>query len=314
MASRDKIVIVRPEKTRKFTWAKALKTHNPDLDIEIYPEDTDRENTAFLLVWNPPEGIYQQYPNLKVVASMGAGIKHITKDTTIPDNVVVTKVNDPLLRRDLSVFVLGLCLNYMRRFTLYAAYQQQKIWKPRSYKRPEDLTVGIMGVGAIGREIGKTLADNGFAVTGWSRTPKQLAYMQTFHGDDQRKEFLTTADILVCVLPLTPETQGVLNAELFDTLPEKAYLINVGRGAELVEEDLLQALDKGQLSGAALDVFQEEPLPQDHPFWGNDKILITPHTASTTDAKSVSKKVLENYEHMKKGEPLEDVIDVKRGY
>lgn len=312
--STDKIVIIRSENTRISAWVDALKENKPDLDVQVYPDDTEREKTEFVLVWNPPLGVFKKYPNLKVIASMGAGINHITKDPELPKNVKITKVNDPLLRKDLAVYVLATALDHLRNFNLFKKQQANRVWNREAYQRPEDTVVGILGLGAIGQEIGQFLVKNGFSVTGWSRSPKNLDGITSFHGPEQKDEFLKTAGILVCMLPLTEETRGILNTDLFEKLPQNAYLINVGRGGHLVEKDLSAALKNEKLSGAALDVFQEEPLPEDHPFWTNEKIQITPHTASVTDPKSVSKTVLKNLQRLKNGEDLEDVIDVSRGY
>lgn len=314
MSTPDKIVVISPKLKDNTNWISALKEKNSNLTVENYPDDTEREKTEFVLVWNPPKGIFKKYPNLKVIASMAAGINHIIKDPDIPENISITKVNDPLLKQDLATFVLALTLSHLRNLNLYAQQQAEQLWAPKSYRRPEGTTVGILGIGNIGQQIGKLLVKNDFKVTGWSRSEKHLQDIETFHGPAQKDEFLKTAEILVCILPLTKETKGILNQELFEKLPKKAFLINVGRGGQLVEKDLEKVIKKGQLSGAALDAFQEEPLPQDHPFWKNKKIHITPHTASVPTPGSVTEKVWKNYQHMRNGEELDDVIDISRGY
>src|SRR5699024_186708 len=161
---------------------------------------------------------------------------------------------------------------------------------------------------------GKLLVKNNFKVTGWSSSEKDIANIKTFHGNNQKEEFLKTADILVCILPLTEETEGILNTSVFEALPEAAYLINVGRGGQLVEKDLLDALEKGWLSGAALDVFQEEPLPENHPFWKEKNIMITPHVAGNTHTELAAEDILRNYKAMKTGDKLVHTVDRKKGY
>lgn len=311
---KEKIVIISPTIKDKEPWIKALQEHKPDLEVEIYPLDTKREETEFLLVWNPPEGVFQKYPNLKVISSIAAGVTHILKDPKLPKNTAIIKMNDPQQKYNLAVFVLSLVLNRIRKLDVYARQQAQSLWARHSYQLPKDTTVGIMGIGNIGQEIGKLLIHNKFKVSGWSRSEKHLKGIQAFHGDHQKEAFLKTAQILVCILPLTNQTKGILNAATFKKLPQKAYLINVGRGSHLVEKDLLDALECGQLSGASLDTFKKEPLPKNHPFWRHDKILITPHTASSVDPKLVSPKIIRNYDHMKNNEDLEDQIDMSRGY
>jgi glyoxylate/hydroxypyruvate reductase A len=309
-----KIVIVSPGRSNLDQWRNALLESSPDLEVEVYPEDTDPDETEFILTWNPPEGVFEHYPNLKVISSMGAGINHILKHSDLPKDAVITKVNDQNLKQDLSVFVLTLVLDHLRNMPLYFHQKQQKVWTPSGYSRPRDKTVGIIGVGAIGQEIGKVLVKNGFEVKGWSRSEKQLDSIECFHGSDQFNEFLSHCEIAICTLPLTNETSGILDNKLFSKLPDGAYLINVGRGAHLVENDLWEALDSGKLSGAALDVFDEEPLPEDHPFWEHPKISITPHTASITDPVSISKTVAQNAKRLQRREKLLDTISVEKGY
>ncbi len=314
MPTHNKIVIIcSDEKTVKY-WKNALSEKDPNIVVEVYPNDTERDKTQFVLAFSPPENVFENYPNLKVIASMAAGIKHITNNQKIPKNVKITKVNDSMHHDDMADFVLALTLSYLRCLPVYFHQKEQAVWQAHDYKRPHETTVGIMGIGAIGKAIGKLLVKNDFKVTGWSRSEKHIDQIKTFHGDGQRSDFVKTADILVCTLPLTKETEGILNTEIFDALPKGAYLINVGRGDHLVEHDLLTAVDNGQLDGAALDVFSDEPLPQDHPFWKHDKIMITPHTAGNVNPKSALDKILSNYKAMKNGEDLVDVVDMGRGY
>lgn len=314
MTPREKIVIICPNEELTKSWKQAFEESAPDIEVQIYPDDTEREKTQFILTFQPPKDVFKEYPNLKVIASMAAGINHLTEANKIPKNVVVTKANDPMHKGDIAHFVLALALSQMRRLPLYMQQKTEANWEPHPYLRPEDTTVGIMGVGAIGQIIGKLMLKNDFKVTGWSRSKKHLEGIATFHGQKQKGVFLKTADILICALPLTEETENILNAEAFGQLPKEAYLINIGRGDQLVEEDLTNAIEKGHLSGAALDVFREEPLPKNHPFWKNKKIFITPHTAGNVHPESAVKKVIKNYKAMKNDEDLVDVVDLERGY
>lgn len=310
----DKIVIICSDEKTTANWKNAINHQAPQMIVEVYPNDTEREKTQFILTFLPPKHVFENYPNLKVIASMAAGINHITKNQTIPKHISITKVNDPMHHGDMADFVLALTLSYLRRLPVYFHQKNQQIWQEHSYQRPEETTVGIMGIGAIGTAVGKGMLKNGFKVTGWSRSEKHIDHITTFHGDSQRIDFLKTADILVCTLPLTKATEDILNTEVFDNLPKGAYLINVGRGNQLVEADLLTAIDNGQLAGAALDVFHEEPLPKHHPFWKNEKIMITPHTAGSVRPESAVEKIISNYRAMKNGEKLVDVVDVGKGY
>ncbi len=303
-----------PHKKFVESWARAIQNKAPEITVEIYPNDTQRDNTEFILAFNPEEGAFAHYPNLKVVASMGAGVGHILQNKGLPKNAIVTKINNPEHQRDVAYFVLSLILNYQRRLLQYTQYKSKQLWRPHSYKRPQDQTVGILGFGAIGQEVAKILLRNDYTVTGWSRHKKEVEGVTSFYGENQRNDFLKTADILVCCLPLTPQTKGILNAELFAALPDKAYLINIGRGAELNEDDLLTAIHSKKLSGAALDVFTTEPLPANHPFWTEDNIMITPHNAGNSHPEIAVKTVLQNFKAYQENRPLIDVVNKDQGY
>lgn len=309
-----KIVIACPNEKIAAKWEEAIKKEDHEFQVEVYPDDTNREETEFILTFLPDEDIFRYYPKLKVVSSMGAGVRFLTKNPHLPEDITVTKIVQKEHQQDMAEFVLGLILGYTRRLFLYSRYKQEKNWKPHSYKSAPDTTVGIMGIGAIGQVIADLLLKVGFQVTGWSRSKKDLKGITTFSGNDQQSNFLKTADVLVCVLPLTDETTGILNVDLFRQLPRGAFVINVGRGKELIDEDLIQTIDEGYLSGAALDVFQEEPLPSHHPFWNHPKIMVTPHTAGDTHPQKAVKDVLYNYNAMKAGKPLINTIDRKKGY
>ena len=314
MPTTNKIVIICSDEKTVKDWKYELMDIEPNLIVEVYPNDTQRENTQFVLAFRPPENVFENYPNLKVIASMAAGINHITNNQIIPENVQITKVNDAMHHSDMADFVLLLALSHLRQLPIYFQQQKQKTWQIHDYQRPQETTVGIMGFGAIGKAVGQLLLKNNFKVSGWSRSEKHSDQIETFHGEDQKTDFLKTADILVCTLPLTPQTEDILNTEVFNNLPKGAYVINVGRGNQLIEADLLTALDNEQLSGAALDVFRKEPLPQNHPFWKHEKIVITPHTAGDVNPKSAVLKILSNFKAMKNSEALVDVVDVGRGY
>lgn len=314
MTKKDKIVIVCEHPRLKAKWITVFKEKVPGVELEVFPDDTNRTETEFVLTYDPPIGVFENYPQLKVISSMTAGINHILKDKNLPSGVKVIKVNNALHHQDIALFALTLVLNYLRDMP---TYQQQKIearWKAYQYKRPEEVTVGIMGIGAIGQEIGKLLVKHNFKVTGWSRSPKDLSGIRTFAGAESKEAFLHSAQVLICMLPLTAETRGILNKETFAMLPKGAYVINLARGGHLVEQELEQALASGKLSGAALDVFNEEPLPPDHPFWKNPKIILTPHIAGIVHPEAAVGRILTNYRAMKRGEPLEDVIDLSKGY
>lgn len=294
-------------------WAASLKEKNDALDIQIYPDVDRPDDVEFAISWKHPEGLYQEYPNLKVIASMGAGVNHILKDDQLPKDVKVTRIVDDQLTKDMSQFVLLQCLAVSRNLFTHLNDQSSKSWNTKPYQTPEKTSVGIMGFGVLGQAAGKVLKSNGFDVIGYANSSKTVDGIEVY-GSDQQDEFLKNTQILVCLLPVTSETKGVLNLKLFEKLKQDAYLINVARGEHLVEEDLIGAIDQGALRGASLDVFQQEPLPESHPFWSHENIQITPHIASMTDPESVAHQLLENYRRMKNGESLMNEVNVDKGY
>lgn len=295
-------------------WKDQLTKLNPDLDIRVYPEDKNRDDVEFALAWNPPMGIFRQYPNLKCIASTGAGVDHILKDPELPVNVRITRVVDHRLTKDMSDYLLTYVMAYVRSSDVYIEQQQNRVWLQHAYKVPEKTTIGIMGLGELGEDIALKLIDLGFPVKGWSKTMKQASIIKAYAGEAQLKDFLDEVKVLICLLPLTGDTRNILSKELFDLLPKGAYIINVARGEHLVEQDLLDALASGQLTGACLDVFRKEPLPQDHPFWANNKITITPHVASITSMRNVAPQILENYRRMTAGQSLLNEVSREKGY
>ncbi len=242
---------------------------------------------------------------------MGAGVDHITSDPDIPEHIKITRVIDEDLSTDMSAFVLGLILNHLRNISWHHA---NKKWEPKQYKRISDVQVGIMGLGVLGTAVAQTLKQNGFKVSGWANSSRELEDIQTYSGADQLEDFLGQTSILVNLLPLTPQTENILNKGLFQKLSQGAYVINVARGEHLNEHDLLEMIDSGHLSGASLDVFRKEPLPEEHPFWRHPKIQITPHIASITNPKSVVPQIIENYERMTEEEELMNVVERQKGY
>lgn len=295
-------------------WIKALNKHQNDIEVEVYPDISNKKEVEYALVWNHPPGVFKEFPNIKVIASMGAGVDHIMRDPELPENVKITRIVDEQLAKDMAEFVLALVLNKLRNLSLHHYLEQQREWKPKSYQRIDEVKIGIMGMGELGSTVGKKLTKNGFSVSGWANSKKDLDNIKVYAGKEELDPFLAESEILVCLLPLTPDTENILNKELFRKLPENAFLINVARGNHLVENGLLEMIDNEHLSGAALDVFRKEPLPEEHPFWKHPKIQVTPHIASVTKPASVVSQVVGNYERMKNKEELENVVDTEKGY
>ena len=307
------IAIISPDHDRS-SWVSALKAHQPDLEIEIWPQIASPERVEFALCWNHPPGSLKHFPNLKMVSSFGAGVDHLLNDPHIPADVSVVRLVDPNLQQSMAEYVLLGALGHFRRCMDYCSQYATKNWQPLTIPHISEVNVGIMGCGEIGRFVGKKLASVGFRVHGWSRTSQQLDEVVTYSGEKELTTFLGCSNILVCLLPLTAATENILNAKTFSQLPQGAYLINVGRGAHLVEADLLTALDSGQLSGALLDVFRQEPLPSEHPFWRHKNIRVTPHIASITNPMSAAEQIIKNYHCLRLGKEALNMVDRQLGY
>lgn len=295
-------------------WVAALHSCDPTLIVEVWPEIGAPEDVEFALCWNHPAGVLQQFPNLKCISSLGAGVNHLLNDLTRPLDVPLARLVDDDLKQSMAEYVMFGALEYFRRFKDYRQQRAAREWRDLPIPHISALGVGIMGFGELGQFVASALTAFGFSVHGFSRNPKPNNRLPVYSGSGGLTEFLQKTNILVCLLPLTPKTENILNAQAFSHLPPGAYLINVARGAHLVDNDLLTALDSGQLSGALLDVFREEPLPTQHPFWMHKNITITPHIASATNPTSAAAQIVENYRQALKAEPLFNLVDVDGGY
>ncbi len=296
-------------------WVNTIHELDDAIDVHVWPAPHKPEDVTFAVLWNHPQGILAEYPNLKGIASMGAGIDHILNDPGIPHDLPVARIVDPGLVQSMSEYVLTAVLQHFRDFPAYQNNQQNRTWDTLPPKDINKCSVGILGLGKLGYDAAKKLHSVGFNVSGWSRQRKEYPELAaSYAGWDELPDFLRKTNVLICLLPLTTETKGILNAQLFAQLPDQAYLINVARGAHLVEEDLLSAIKTGKLSGACLDVFVEEPLPDTHPFWDCSEITITPHIASITNPVTASRQVVENYHRAVNNQQLLNSVDLERQY
>lgn len=304
------ILLIRNDENYE-PWIKAFQQNDPSLDVVTPLVAHEKEAVTMALTWKAPAGSFEGYGQLKVIGSLGAGVDHLFADASLPSDVQLTRVVDEKLSGDMQEFVLALCLNNIKNLHTYAGTSTS--WQPLPYQRVADVSVGILGFGTLGQAVGQRLSSLGFTVSGWSTSLKNVDGMTSYDAS-QLDQFLAQSQILVCLLPLTDETSRILNQELFNKLPKGAYLINVARGGHLNETDLLAALDSGQLSGAALDVFDTEPLPVDHAYWQHPSILITPHVASVSNPASVVPQIIENYRRMNKDAALLNVVSRERNY
>lgn len=295
-------------------WVAPLAAGLPGFDIRIWPDIGDPAAIDYALAWKPPPGLLAGLPNLKAIFSLGAGVDALLDDPTLPRAVPLVRMVDRGLTEGMTEWVCAHALAWHRQAAAYRAQQAQRLWHPREEKLARERRVGVLGLGVLGSDAARMLAALRFDVAGWSRSPKTVPGVDCRHGEDGLAAVLAGSELLVCLLPLTAETEGILNARLFAQLPRGAHLINAARGRHLVEADLLAALDSGQLSGATLDVFATEPLPPDHPFWADPRITVSPHVASLTHARSAAAHVVEGIRRAEAGLPLTNVVDRTRGY
>lgn len=295
-------------------WMRALKHALPHAEVSVWQEG-DHAPADYAIVWKPMAAMLDGRTDLKAIFSRGAGVDGILlSGAALPPQVPVIRLTDAGMGVQMAEFVTHAVLRYFRQFDVFAEDAAQKIWQPRLPQKREDFRIGVLGMGVLGQKIIRALQTFEFPVNAWSRSPKEMAGVQSFSGEDGLSEFLSSSKVLVCILPLTNETRGILNHQNLSQLPRGAYLINVARGAHLVEADLLQLIQSGHVAGATLDVFAQEPLPLDHPFWQEKRITITPHVAAVTMIDESAEQIAQKIARLERGETVDGVVDRQRGY
>jgi glyoxylate/hydroxypyruvate reductase len=295
-------------------WKPRIARLMPELEVRVWPEVGDPVDIDYALVWRPEPGLLASFPNLKLILSLGAGVDHILCDPLLPREVPIVRLVDPYMTDAMSEYVVLQVLRLHRQDPDYRAQQQAADWRELEQKNAAARRVGILGAGALGRDAGRKLNGLGFDVALWSRSGKAVEGLRSYAGAAGLPALLGRSEILVCLLPLTVETEGVLNNSTFALLPKGAAVINAARGGHLVEDDLLAGLASGQLSAAVLDVFREEPLPADHPFWRHPRIIVTPHIAAATHPETAAPIILDNIRRCREGRPLLNRVDRSQGY
>lgn len=289
-----------------------LEAADPSLDVVLWPDPRFRE-AEVAAGWIAPPGMYDQMPRLKLVHSIAAGVDNITAGHDL-QGASVCRVVDPMLAEGMLQFVLWAVLYYHRRIDAAFANQARREWARPAQTPASSCRVGLMGLGEMGGRIAAVLPTLGYSVSGWSRTPRQIENVATYSGEAGLAPFLAATDVLVCLLPLTDATRGILGRRVFNALPEGAALVHCGRGEHLVEQDLLDAVGSGQLRGAVIDVFENEPLPADHPLWSTPGIVVTPHMATMAAFDVVIEQIVRNVRQMRAGQPYFNAVDLSRGY
>ncbi len=300
-------------------WAAEMRALDPTIDVRVWPDCGNVEEIDYALVWKPKPGELRKFPRLKAIFSLGAGVDHVLSDPELPRDVPLVRVVDPDLTMRMTEYVVLHVLWHHRRQRVYDQFQKEKVWRNLPQPPASDVRVGIMGLGVLGTDAATKLRDLGFRVAGWSQTRKTVDGIESFAGEAELEAFLNRTDILVCLLPLTPQTRGILDRRLFSRLARDGagdgpVLINAGRGGLQVERDIIDALDSGDLHAATLDVFESEPLPPSSPLWTHPRVTVTPHNAADSDARSLSRYVLGQMRRHQAGKPLENVVDLTRHY
>jgi len=298
---------------RAAAWKAFFADAAPDITFHVWPDTGDLSEIEYVVAWQAPAGLLASLPNLKVLFSSGAGVDHVDF-SRVPPGVEIVRMVEPGIIDGMVEYATLSVLALHRDLFDYVAFQADADWRTIEVLPAAARAVGVMGLGVLGQAVLERLRTFGFRLRGWNRSARQIEGVETFVGADSLDRFLAGCEILICLLPLTSQTRGILGQRVFQALPRGASLINVGRGGHLDQAALIEALDQGQLARAILDVTDPEPLPPDHPLWRHPRVMITPHIASMTQPATAAPRLLENLRRHQRGEPLRDVVDRLRGY
>lgn len=297
--------------TKIAPWLEALRRELPAAEIEEWRPGAPQADHA--VVWAPPQAFLDEQPRLKGIFNIGAGVDALLK-LRLPPEAVVVRLDDAGMSVQMAEFVCHAVIRHFRELDAYERDEQEGKWGFRRPRSRAEYPVGVLGLGVLGKRVAQALAAFEFPVRGWSRSAHEVTDVQCFAGAEQFDAFLAGTRVLVNLLPLTPETENILDRRTLSRLLPGAYVVNVARGAHLVDEDLLALLDSGHLAGAALDVFRTEPLPADHPFWRHPKVTVTPHTSARTLREESVAQIARKIRAFERGEPIAGVVDRRKGY
>ena len=297
--------------TKIEPWLEGLRAALPGAHVTVWQPGAPQADVA--VVWAPPQQFMDEQPALKAMFNIGAGVDALLR-LRIPAGCRVVRIDDGGMAVQMAEYVCHAVVRHFRELDAYESDMREGRWGFRKPRMRSEFAVGVMGLGVLGARVARALAHFEFPVNGWSRTPKAVEGVRAFHGAEAFGEFLAASRVLVNLLPLTPETEGIMNRDTLSRLPQGGYVINVARGAHLVEEDLLALVDSGHLAGATLDVFRTEPLPPGHPFWSHPKIVATPHTSARTLREESIAQIVRKIGQLSRGEAVAGTVDVGRGY
>lgn len=295
----------------------AFRRALPDAEIRLVDGAAGRERSAdqadYVVTGYRNEALFESERSMKAIFAFSAGVGHLLALPNLPRSVPLIRLEDAGMAAQTTRYVLAATLRFAQRLDRYERQQRARVWSQTAPRAPRDVEVGVLGLGAIGGMVARTLAAHEFAVRGFARTPKAIPGIRCLSGD-AFDAFLSGLDLLVNVVPLTARTEGILNRRTLAKLADGAHLINIARGAHLVDSDLLALLDAGKLSGATLDVFRDEPLPAGHPFWGRPDVTVTPHVSGVTLPEEAAAQIAAKIERLERGLPVSGVVDRERGY
>jgi glyoxylate/hydroxypyruvate reductase len=306
-------LLLAPIGSQGSEWLRYIAAEIPDLEVRIWPEVGNKDEIEIAAVTHLPHGVLASLPNLRLIISLTAGAEVLMGDPALPRGVPIVRSSEPDGDAMMNETALLHVLRHHRLLHEYLLTQQRREWRPLARVRAGERKVGVMGLGMIGLPCAQSLARHDFQVAGWARRPKSVD-VEVFHGRAQLPAFLARTQILVNLLAVTPQTENILCRETFDLLPKGACVINLARGQHVVDADLIDALDRGQLAAATLDTFRIEPLPKESPLWAHPRITIMPHVARRLDPATIAHRVCENVLRLRRGEPLLYPIDRDAGY
>jgi len=296
------------------SWRQEFNRQFPHLNVQDWQHITDPEQVKYGIVWKPTEAFFQRFPNLTTVFNLGAGVDAILGNRAVPKHIDIYRIEDGGMAAQMNQYFSYFLLHYFRDMDRYQQQQPLNQWHVQPFKPASSFRVGILGLGQLGAQLAQHLQSYGFDVAGWSRSKKQLGGVTSYTGAEELEPFLSRTDALCCLLPLTPDTQGILNRQNMSQLPKGAVVINAGRGEHLVVGDLVGLLDENHLRGAVLDVFEQEPLPAEHKFWQHPKIMMTPHSSAQSEYAPCVEKIGDTLQAITNNKTPSGLVDRGRGY